>query len=243
MSDLRRLFMPRSVALALSAMLTLAAPASAQGLQPPVPGPFPVSPEIGLAPQAPVPDAPVATAEGTGMRPVFQPQVSVMRMPYWMQTPQAAGPDPATAQTPPDEAPVTTGTSRQVAASQGRGASANVLPAPYWTGPGYGAQGYGAMGYGAQGYGPQGYGVQGYGPQGYGVQGYGPQGYGPQGYGASQAPATANTATPTPGAAWNMPQPQVPPGWGYGAAPGWGAAPYAPAPGWGWTAPAMGTGQ
>lgn len=223
MSNLRRLFMPRSVALALSAMLTLAGPASGQGLHPPVPGPFPVSPDVGLAPQAPVPDAPAAIAEGTGMRPVFQPQVSVMRLPYWMQTPQAASPDRTTAQTAPDEAPATTGTTRQAAAPQGRGASANVQPAPYWTGPGYGAQGYGAMGYG--------------------VQGYGPQGYGPQGYGASQAPATANTAPPAPGAAWGMPQPQVPPGWGYGAAPGWGAAPYAPVPGWGWTAPAMGTGQ
>ncbi len=265
MTELRHLRMPHRVALVVSAVLLLGGPANGQGPFPPVPGPFPVMPGSGFAAQMPGPNAPAAEMADTPARPLFQPPANAMRMPYWMQTPQAATPGSQVAGTAPAESGASAGTGQRSAARgpapQFAGTTGIVQSTPSWTVPGYGAQGYGAIGYGAQGYAAPGYGAQGYGAQGYGAQGYGAQGYGAPGYGApgyaAQAlqpgqqaaapvpgyaapsvPATASTTQTAPGGAWGGQ-----PAWGYGTAPGWGPTPYAPAPGWGWAAPAMGVGQ
>lgn len=229
MTDLRRLIAPRRVALVLAAAFTFGGPASGQGPLPPVPGPFPVMPGAGFVPSLPAPDAPAATAAA---RPLFQPPANAMRMPYWMQAPQPVPPAAATSETALGEAPAPVRPPAQSATAPTRKVTAFAPPTPSGAGAGYGAQGYGAMAYGAQGYGPQGYGAQGYGPQGY---------VAPAPWGSPQGTGTVFDAAP--GVPMVMPQPQMQPGWGYGAAPGWGPAPYAPAPGWGWVAPVTGGGQ
>ena len=255
MTELRPLRAPRDLALVVLAALMLGGPANGQGPFPPVPGPFPVMSGMGFAAQMPGPQASAAERPVAPARPLFQPPANVMRLPYWMQAPQPAAPEPTAAGTASAETAATARSVQQsparAVAPQTAGTTGYAQPMPSWTVPGYGAQGYGAMGYGAQEYPAPGYGAQGYGAQGYGAQGYGAPAYGVQalqpgqpaagafqGYAAPQGLATASTGQTAPGGAWGGQ-----PGWGYGPAPGWGPTPYAPVPGWGWAAPATGAGQ
>lgn len=186
MTDTRRALQGRRSVVVAAGFAGLASAAVGQGMQPPIPGPFPVLPGAIVVASPPVALAPaVPKRPEAAIRPLFTAPAEAMRLPYWMQPPAPSATEAGTAETAAPNEPATFGgvvAGGVVAGGGGQAGAPRAVPGggyavqTPWVGqpaPGF-APGYGAMAAPAGGWGQQpgwGYGA----PAGWAPAPYAPQ--------------------------------------------------------------------